>query len=1020
MLTLGPIFTVIEGGIANTITPGGSLHIPYPNGIGSNDCRGYGHQFILNNQNEYDSNEVHIQILPSYISIVNATTITWYADFKFKLQLNLIPVNRIDGDLYVERNLFVGGIAQGGGGVVGGGFDVTSYGAIGDGETNDYDAILAAKLAMLQSPVNRSLIFPPGKTFLINTPDVDGLLFDQESNFAVFMGIGSKLLMGNLVPSNYTNPAPIRVNGPCENIYFNGVCAAWGALSEFVREPSAFMVRGANIGDGDRTHNIPAWYRGNPDGTQDVPAIYEGAVKNISFIDCSAINTQNAFIECQGVDGIVVDNFFGNRGLGSGFYFQCFRRATISNVRLQEIDDDGLAFLSNEGGVVGNNIEDDFHGEYSTITNIVIDKKLQDYAHNVPSGSIAIGGIRDMSINNCVFRGKFRGLKLEYGTQGLNPEDPFYGLGIHFLASKRVAISNVAIGDCTNPIYFLSKNNDVDITDEKWWRHSLRYENIVCDNNDYLLVSDFLFDGTYRFPLICGVTISGLRSTSDRTTFSTLKNVVDIKLENVQADGELTIVGFSDFGEDPDGINPDTGLTWHRNDIILNNVQTRALTFAQMKGIHADALMSAFAPKTGIKFLYCTDIVIGRMAVLNCNRLSAESITVAGAGTALANGAYVLTGDIYVKSDDPDHTLILQKPGTTWDLLVDGVRQYYGTNTAHPWDAVWTADHGSAPVPTVSFGNSFDGGVTINEVTKRMTCDQYDFTQDTNIFGAALSTQSEVDNFIRFKNILVQSNCARGDSAVFDSCFAAIGVNCIKRIDWIHYGELAGDGVTNVAMWRRRDAPDNRLITGEFGGDSVSILVDQDWDVYRITLPLGADCDLTYEYFNATKGYIKEIVKGPNVTGAFLINIVSATKPDVAGVPEDPITVFTIPGDQWGAVKIRFNGKNWEYAGHSFQFIQGWAYHGDAAVTIYPTRISSPHYFPDVLTASRIATIDDVGILPGQKLSIVIPTLSSFALTVKQGTTTIRVMPISTRSRIDLFWDSTQSKWTEENFNSWT
>lgn len=107
-----------------------------------------------------------------------------------------------------------------------------------------------------------------------------------------------------------------------------------------------------------------------------------------------------------------------------------------------------------------------------------------------------------------------------------------------------------------------------------------------------------------------------------------------------------------------------------------------------------------------------------------------NSVIVAGAGTAAANGTYTWRG-IYA-SLDPYYNLNGQASSTTvsaistasnplyWRVWASNGDVLYGANTADgfPYDVMtWTADNGTNPVPTFTEDTTFTGNATINAIT---------------------------------------------------------------------------------------------------------------------------------------------------------------------------------------------------------------------------------------------------------------------------------------------------------------
>ncbi|MFM7855590.1 MAG: glycosyl hydrolase family 28-related protein, partial [Flammeovirgaceae bacterium] len=94
---------------------------------------------------------------------------------------------------------------------------VQDFGAVGDGITDDTDAILDAIAAM---PANGSgLYFPPG-TYIVNSDYVNGLKFNGKSNF-VLSGYGATIKVKNGAAVTTNHEVMFFIN--CQNGAINGL-----------------------------------------------------------------------------------------------------------------------------------------------------------------------------------------------------------------------------------------------------------------------------------------------------------------------------------------------------------------------------------------------------------------------------------------------------------------------------------------------------------------------------------------------------------------------------------------------------------------------------------------------------------------------------------------------------------------------------------------------------------------------------------------------------------------------------
>jgi hypothetical protein len=103
-------FKIVSGAIGSLVNPGGSFTIPYPAGTTSTTFYADGHIFILNSQRVYtDPAQAGISFGGSLITITNNTAQPWVNGDVYEIQLNSVPVDTHEGDLYITRDLYVGG-----------------------------------------------------------------------------------------------------------------------------------------------------------------------------------------------------------------------------------------------------------------------------------------------------------------------------------------------------------------------------------------------------------------------------------------------------------------------------------------------------------------------------------------------------------------------------------------------------------------------------------------------------------------------------------------------------------------------------------------------------------------------------------------------------------------------------------------------------------------------------------------------------------------------------------------------
>lgn len=632
MIVEEPTFEVIEGGIANTVQPTGYIQIPYPNGKTSNDCRSTGHQFILNNQNEYDDSEVTIQLFQNYIRIVNNTANTWREDDKFKLGLNLVPITRIDGDVYIERNLFVGGAAAGGGS--GGGYDVTAYGAKGDGVADDYPAILQALNLAKAASRGRELYFPDGE-YHIKTAGVTGILLDQVSNFVIRMSSKAKLIIDNMV-GGVGVAHGILIKGPCENIHLLGCDVRYKTFPSHRQNWSPIAVVGANVGPNG--NGTGSWYRGAPNAERP-DLIAAGAVRNISILGCHTENSPSVMIMLAGFDGLTMRGFTSKRSWADGVYQIYGRHSNCQGITLTEVADDACSFSSYESDVVNANIDNDFHCEGSVMTGVIIDGYYPD--KNLPSGGIVYLGVRDVTVDGFVVRNKFRGIRMEIGT-ALSTVNPF----LSTLANRNCIIANGIIHNCFHA--FASVNKEVGFDDDdKWWRQGVTISNVRADsdaNSPYdknypiSVYGDAQDTGNTIPAILCGVTF-------DNCTFSNFTGGgnggnYQSKFVNCTFNGSWGFSGYVPYRGNLQGDYPE-------NNCDFVNLRGQDLSFIGLKKCRVDAY-SENAQVAAIAFYCCADIVCQTLSVKNTNR----ALDAFPGAVVVDDLSYRITGDLVILDQD--------------------------------------------------------------------------------------------------------------------------------------------------------------------------------------------------------------------------------------------------------------------------------------------------------------------------------------------------------------------------------
>lgn len=500
-------------------------------------------------------------------------------------------------------------------------FDVTAYGAAGDGLADDYNAINDAKDALLNYGAGGILYFPPNKTYRITTA-ADAIHFDQFSDFTILFDQNASLLIDNLDGSGNGNYHGILVTGPCSDIRIIGAHVKYVSLPTNRGVVAPFYFRGANVGTGD--NSAPnGWVRGAANGTETPSAILSGAVSNILMENCISENSPSVFVGIVGVDGITNINFTGNDSWADGLYHLYFRRAQGRGIRLFNVGDDAISMSSYESDLTNANIENTFHGEGSNYSDVYVENTL----NSNPSGAVVILGVRDVVFGNIVVNGKYAAVRISYGTQiSLG----FPNLNLNFLAPRRIIIQGVTMTNFTQGISIVSTENNF-ATNSKWWKSEI----FICDvlgNSGEVPINIFgLGTGQIDGGLCAGFTFKNLRFTNYSSLFTTISQIYNCKFDGLYFDNIVTIYGSVPYSGDPDAVDGSGNLLWADNLCDFLNIQAQTLVFQGLKRCNIEDAFSLNAPTTGITISSCGDISFGTIRVTYYNRTA----------SALATGVFI-------------------------------------------------------------------------------------------------------------------------------------------------------------------------------------------------------------------------------------------------------------------------------------------------------------------------------------------------------------------------------------------
>lgn len=320
--------------------------------------------------------------------------------------------------------------------------DVRDYGALGDGSTDDSDAILAAAAALKPG---HTLYFPEGSyRFTRRKPDARAaIVISGISDVAVEFADHAELLMDNLAGGLGTSHG-ILVRGPVTGITLRNVRVRWKT------QPVE-----RSFGDGVRIV-------GYPDDKATPPADWTGSrgpVTDVRILGCEVRSSPQAGVIMMGASGIRVDGLTVRDSMADGLHFNACRRATVHNHRAVNTGDDGLALVTYYANRFSyNNVAqtfsfpdlNDWSNSDFTITNV-----------NVAGGGangVRMAGANRVGITWLTVTGKRAGagVIIDSAAEGVEA-------GWFYVGSRGIRLDRVRIEDCDFGIHLLARpNNAVD------------------------------------------------------------------------------------------------------------------------------------------------------------------------------------------------------------------------------------------------------------------------------------------------------------------------------------------------------------------------------------------------------------------------------------------------------------------------------------------------------------------------------------------------------------------------------
>ena len=508
---------------------------------------------------------------------------------------------------------------------------VTDFGALGDGVYDDQGAVDQA-VSFLEASGGGVLYFPytaGGGDYRFKTPNRNAINIST-SNIKILGDPTVTLTLDNMSGGLATGHG-VFVQGPVTNISLESIHIRYVQMAVSRQTYAPVYLLGANVGTGDISGD--GWYRGEPGG-ENVPLIEAGSIANVSIRNCTIENSPSVFVGIINVDGIRIDGLRCKNSWADGLYHRCFRGSKVNNVVLENVGDDAISMGTEESSISGADISHAFHGEGTTLNNVTVTGAYPALDPAVPSGSIVLLGVRDLTVSNVVVQDKWKCLRVESGTETTGI---YSRLNINFLANRNVLLSNIVASGCSQALGVVSKEYTIGVTDEKWWLNDIKITNMTTDGGD-VPFDVYGISGGVPSPdtppplgtkVMAGYYIDGFKAKNYTSPYANLGGLQYCRFENFDITGVMTFAGYVPYEGDVDG-------DYEPNNSHFNNIKGQKIIFQGLKNCTVGSVRSTESPDVGILFTGCSDISFDSLTVTNSNRTSYE----------FGNGAVI---DLYSK-----------------------------------------------------------------------------------------------------------------------------------------------------------------------------------------------------------------------------------------------------------------------------------------------------------------------------------------------------------------------------------
>lgn len=315
--------------------------------------------------------------------------------------------------------------------------DVRSFGAVGDGITDDSRAIQAAAAALRSGSTLR---FPKGTYRFAQRwpPGGAAVVISGLADVVVEFEPGAELYMDNLHPTKRTGSSHgVLIRGPASRIRLNTLDIRWADGAQ------------RSLGDGIRVEGCPDLGDEQPSGWSGQPT----PVTDVIVSDCAVRSSPQTGVIMMGVSDIEVARLRVTDTGADGLHFNACRRATVDEYSAVNTGDDGLALVTyftdepafdRAAHTFSFPELTDWSNAEFTVTNVDV--------FGCRANGIRVAGAKRVTVDGLDVVGVHAGSALL-----IDSAEPGTDVGWHYVASREVRLDDVTATDCDMGIHLLAR-----------------------------------------------------------------------------------------------------------------------------------------------------------------------------------------------------------------------------------------------------------------------------------------------------------------------------------------------------------------------------------------------------------------------------------------------------------------------------------------------------------------------------------------------------------------------------------